>query len=121
MNYPPLCTPAQAGPLGYSVVASYLARASVRIRSYAGDTFIDSVIGQDWLIELAAGIGQRLQSIEPGSALAQGITSESAGDESVSYGADAWAGVSGLTRGEEAVIDAQKRRRRGIRVINMVA
>ncbi|WP_409047053.1 hypothetical protein AB2L57_10685 [Microbacterium sp. HA-8] len=117
---PPLCTPEQAASLGYEASAPMLARASVRIRSYAGDAFIDAVSTEDWLIELTAGVAQRLAGIE-GSALAQGITSEGAGGETVSYGADAWAGVSGLTRGEERVIDAQKRRRRGIRVIHLVA
>lgn len=116
-----LCTPEQAKALGYNVTAAFLSRASVRIRSYAGDTFIDSVDGQDWLIELTAGVAQRLAGIDPESALAQGVTSEGAGGETVSYGADAWAGVSGLTRGEEGVLDKQRRRRRGIRVIHMVA
>jgi len=110
-----LCTPEQAAALGYETTEPLLARASVRIRSYAG-AWIDEVAGEDWLIELTAAVAQRLGTITADSALAQGITSEGAGGETVSYGQDAWMGVTGLTSGEKAVIDAQKRRRRGIRV-----
>lgn len=119
----PLCTPEDATALGYTVTGAVLARASVRIRSYAGDTFIDSVAGQDWLTELTAGVAQRLAGITLDSPLAHGITSltEADGGESHSYGADAYSGVSSLTSGEKSVIDDHKRRRRGIRVWHLVA
>lgn len=114
----PLSTPAEAAALGYNVAAPLIARASVRIRTYARTAWIEEHIGHDWLVDLTGAVATRLDGMS--DALATGITSESAGGESVSYGADAYAGVTSLTAAEKAVID-DRRPSKGIGLILLVA
>lgn len=56
----------------------------------------------DGLIELACQVASRLGNAP--ASLTAGVTQEQGGNESVMWGSDAWAGVSGLTSGEEAAI-----------------
>jgi hypothetical protein len=52
----------------------------------------------DELIELACAVTSRLAGVS--SAMAAGVRTEQAGGESVTWGADGWAGTTGLTRPE---------------------
>ena len=57
----------------------------------------------DELVELAAGVASRLASTP--DVLSAGARTEQAGGESITYGAEAYAAVSGLTPGEKEALD----------------
>lgn len=52
----------------------------------------------DELVELVCAIASRLHGMS--DAMAAGVRSEAAGGESITWGADAWSGTTGLTRPE---------------------
>lgn len=56
----------------------------------------------DGLIELVCAVASRLASVT--SAMAAGVRTEQAGGESITIGADGWAGTTGLTRPELAAL-----------------
>jgi hypothetical protein len=56
----------------------------------------------DGLIELVCAIAARLSGIN--TAMAAGVRTEQAGGESITWGADGWAGTTGLTRPEREAL-----------------
>lgn len=63
----------------------------------------------DDLIELVRGVAARIAATPAG--LVTGARTEQAGGEAVTWGADAYAATSGLTRAEEAILDSLYPRR----------
>ncbi len=106
LETPPFADSRDAVALGYTVTASSLLRASIRIRTYlrgAGYPTDPSPV-PDALIDLTCAIAQRIASIP--KALAEGQQQKqqtsSQFQQGVTYGWDAWKAKSSLDAGELA-------------------
>jgi len=104
---PPIATPEEAAELGVTVSELALKKASIRVRSYltgrASLVATTNATAGDSLKEVVITIAQRLQTDNP--ALATGIQSEGSDGQSVTYGWDAWQGISTLVKGETEALD----------------
>lgn len=91
------------------IVTPFLDRADARVRGYlSGRTstvllFAEGATIPIALVELVCSVANRMANTA--EQVGQGVRSEMAGSESVTWGAEAYAGVSDLTTAEKATLD----------------
>ena len=112
----PLATEDDLTTYGYDVAAApFLVRASTRVYGYlsgrmsAAGIFTDAPVLPAPLVECVCAIASRM-SAATASAIASGVRSEGSNMESVTYGVEAYAGVSSLTGPEKVALDGIYRR-----------
>lgn len=111
MPLPPLASPDDALTLGYDVtlVSKYLYRASARVRGHlrgrvsAAGLFADPPVVPHELREIVVAIAARMASVSP--QVAKGVQAESLNGGGVTWGSDAFRGLTGLTDSEKSTLD----------------
>lgn len=98
-----IATPTDLRTFGYTDGDSMLARAAVRVRSHLSRRSVDLSTPSPELRELVCAIAYRMARGAAG--LEQGIASESADGAQVSYGIQAYQGLTDLTPSEKARLD----------------
>lgn len=115
---PPLMTVEDAAAFGKTVTLASLNTASARIRDYVGERRLAAAgkATSDGFLELVAGIAARLDTLNP--ALAGGVQTESGGSEAVTFGWDAFQGVTDLLTAEKKRLDRTFPRRARLIVVS---
>lgn len=108
---PALVTPDELTAFGYSdAAAAKLMRASARVRGYlrcrasASGLFADPSVVPEPVAEIVCAVASRMAQANP--QVEAGVRSETTGGLSTTFGAEAFAGTSGLTRSERDVLDS---------------